>query len=316
MIKAHCHNHFPVMRRASRVYLNDLNSGKKTVLVVFLLLCRNLLQYFIDLFWQRQDFSANTADIDTVHRGRDRFGITTRLAQCLAKQAKETVRSAYQKKKHKPALRSLNVTLYSHFVRIEKFVGSGFDWAICLTGSGAPRMIIPCKSTVHLNRLLTEGFRLAKTIRLGRDKQGRLFVDFILEKERPKKKTEGAIVGMDSNYRNGFVFSDGQVVGAFIYAVIQTFTKRQKNTYAQIKSLIGRALKQIDFSHIKTLCVEDLKRVKHNKKGTFPRVLNRRLSHWLYAYTIELLSRRCEEHGVRLEKKDPWKTSPLLPRLW
>ena len=36
----------------------------------------------------RQDFSADLADLATVHRGRDRFGITTRLAQALAKQAK------------------------------------------------------------------------------------------------------------------------------------------------------------------------------------------------------------------------------------
>ncbi|MFQ5873194.1 MAG: zinc ribbon domain-containing protein [Dehalococcoidia bacterium] len=93
------------------------------------------------------------------------------------------------------------------------------------------------------------------------------------------------------------------------YATIQNFAKRQKHTHAQIKSRIGQVLKQIDFSSMRVLCVEDLKRVKVLKRGTFPRTLNRRLSHWLYAYTAEVLVRRCEEYGVRLERKNPWETS-------
>ena len=54
--------------------------------------------------------------------------------------------------------------------------------------------------------------------------------------------------------------------------------------------LLGGRRKQIDFSHIKTLCVEDLKRVKHNKKGKFPRVLKHRavsLAVCLYYRVVE-----------------------------
>ncbi|MGK7953510.1 MAG: hypothetical protein AB4368_33185, partial [Xenococcaceae cyanobacterium] len=43
-------------------------------------------------------------------------------------------------------------------------------------------------------------------------------------------KDEGKIVGMDSNYKNGLVFSDGQSFGDPIYTRIQKFAKRQKHT--------------------------------------------------------------------------------------
>jgi len=81
-----------VMTRAYRVFLNDLNRGKAQALKDFTLRCRDLIQYFVDLFWQRQDFSGKLADLFTVHKAVKRFGITTRLAQALAKQAKEIVR--------------------------------------------------------------------------------------------------------------------------------------------------------------------------------------------------------------------------------
>jgi IS605 OrfB family transposase len=308
MKKAHRHSSVKTMRRASRVYLNELNTGKAATVRNFLHLCHDAMQYFVDLFWQREDFPAELADLETVHQGRDRFGLTTRLSQAIAKQAKELVRSAHAQGKRKPQVRRHTVTLYSHFVKVQRFDGS-FDWAVNLIGSGAPRMIMPAKSTAHLNRFLSDGWLMAKTIRLGRDHQKRLFVEFIFEKPRPPLKTQGSTEGMDSNYKKGVVLSDGQVIGQQVYERIHTFTKRQKHTRAEIKSLIGHALKQIDLSGVKTLCIENLKHVRQGTRGKFPRSLNRRMSHWLYAYIADWLARRCEELGIRLERKGPSYTS-------
>ncbi len=296
------------MKRTSRVYLNDLNAGKVETLRQFLCLCHDVTQYFVDLFWQRRDTAADLADLATLHRGRDRFHITVRLAQVLSKQAKETVRAAHKLKRCKPKLCKHTVTLYSHFVRIEPFRGH-FDWAVRFIGSGAPRMVVPVSSTAHLNKLLTNGWTIAKTIRLGRTRKGRLFIDFILEKPRPPLKTEGTIEGFDSNYKNGLVLSDGQNVGRSVYERTQQFSRRQKHTYDEVKSLIGHELKRIDLSKIKTLCYEDLKRVLNGRRGKFPRNLNRRMSHWLYAYIIRWLARACEEAGVSFEGKNPAYTS-------
>jgi IS605 OrfB family transposase len=309
MKKAHRHSKATMMRRSSRIYLGDLNKTKAATIVEFLHLCHDATQYFVDLFWQRKDFGSHLADLATVHRGRDRFSLTTRLSQALAKQAKESIRSVIERgDNRKPRLRRHTVTLYYHFVKIERFNGS-FDFAVKLIGSGAPRTLIPVKTTSHLNRLLASGWTMAKSIRIGRDRKHRLWIDLILEKPRPARKESGAAIGMDSNYKAGLVFSDEQVIAGDVYHRIQMFAKRQKHTKAEVKSLIGHALKSLDLSKVKTLCIEDLKYVKHNTRGKFPRRLNRRMSHWLYAYTISLLERACEESGIRLERKNPWKTS-------
>ncbi|MGL5066109.1 MAG: zinc ribbon domain-containing protein [Microcoleus sp.] len=302
-------NNKNLMKRTARIYLNDLNRGKSGVLRQFLYRCHDVMKYFVDLFWQRQDFAGKLADLPTIHQAKAKFGITTRLGQALAKQAGECVRSGHKKdRKRKPQLRRHTVTLFYHFVTIEPFKGKGFDWCVKLIGSGAPKLVIPIKSTAVINRRLADCWKMSKTIRMGLRK-GRLWIDLLLEKERPEEKTEGRVVGMDSNYKNGVVFSDSQVVGENIYQRIQEFKKRQKHTHAEIKSMLGQALKKVDWSSIQVLSIEDLKKVKHGKRGTFSRVFNRRLSHWLYRTLVQLLERKCEEEGVQLVVKDPFKTS-------
>jgi IS605 OrfB family transposase len=299
-----------VMTRAYRVFLNDANIGKIETLKAFAIKCRDITQYFVDLFWQRQDFSGKLADLQTIHKAVKHFGITTRLSQALAKQAKEIVRSQHKKgRKRKPKVRRHSVTLYYHFVSIETGVKS-FDWVVKFIGSGAPkRLTIPVRSTSILNQKLAEGWNLSKTLRLGIRFDGKVYIDFLVEKDFPEAKTTGQVVGMDSNYKNGLVFSDGQTTGNSLYKRTQEFTKRQKHTRTQAKSMIGAALKQIDFSQIKIVVIEDLKKVKHGLRGTFSRVFNRRLSHWLYKYSETLLYRKCEELGIEVIRKNPWKTS-------
>ena len=301
-----------MIKRSARIYLNDLNAGKRLALVQFLRLCRDVQQFFIDLFWQRQDFTGALTELPLIHRAVNRFGITTRLSQAMAKQAKEIIASRRTFKVSKPRLRRHVATLFYHFFNVETFAGEGFDWCVKFTGSGAPRLVAPFKSTAVVNRRLREGWTISKTIRLGRDGR-RLWIDLILEKERPAPKHRGEIVGMDSNYKAGFVFSNGEQVGREIYDRIQQFGKRQKHTFAEIDSMVGRALNQVDWPSIRILAIEDLERVKHGRRGTSPRHLNRRLSHWLYRPSAARIERHCEEHGVTLEYKGPWKTSQRCP---
>ena len=156
-----------LMKRTARVYLSSLNEGKGEVIRQFLYQCHDVTQYFVDLFWQRQDYSGKLADLPTVHKGVKQFGITTRLAQALAKQAKECIRSQRKRRQRKPRLHSQVVTLYYHFVTIEPFRGKGFDWAVRLIGSGAPRQVIPVPSTKLINQRIADGWQMSKTIRLG-----------------------------------------------------------------------------------------------------------------------------------------------------
>jgi hypothetical protein len=270
------------MKRSARVFLNDLNQGKADELRAFLHLCHDVLQYFIDLFWARGEMSSSFADLVTVHLAVNRFGITTRLAQALAKQAMEIVASQRKTpvgERKKPSLRRHVVTPFYHFQKLEEFQGEEFDFAAVFVCSGAPRLTAPFRSTAPINKLIAGGWTISKSVRLGM-RRGRLWIELIFERERPEPKKEGRVVGMDSNYRNGLVFSDGQQVGQELHAKIQSFDKREKHTRRQIKEELAREIKKIDLREVKTVVIEDLKRVKVGKLGTFSRAMNRRLSHW------------------------------------
>ena len=317
MIKRHKKSNVPLMRRSARIYLNDLNARKAETLRQFLHLCHDVTQYAVDLFWQRRDCSSQLADLETVHRIRDRFGITTRLAQALAKQAKETIRSAKANGfSRKPRLRKHTVTLYSHFARLEAYHQAHFDYAAVLTGSGAPKgLAVPFQSTRLVRRRLKDGWRLDNTLRLGRTGK-RLWLDIVLVMERPApyRWKRPRTVGMDANYVAGFVFSDGQHVGQDIYDRIQTFAKRQKHTFKEISDLVGKALHQVNWSRIDVLVLERLRHVKTGRRGTFSRRFNRRLSHWLYKASEQRIRQHCEESGIVVKQKNPWKTSQCCSR--
>ena len=308
MRKAHKKFLCKMMRRTSRVFLTDLNASKVKIVTDFLRESRDRIQYFVDFFWQQNDFSSNLANKEIIHRGREKMGIpSSRLAQCLAKQAKEVVRSAHTLGGSRPCVKSHVLTLYYHFVTVEPFKGH-FDYAVKLGGAGVPKVLLPVHSTSHLHKKLTEGWKIGKSIRLGQI-DGQIFVDFFLEKPRPTLRQTGRILGLDSNYKNGLVCSDGQQVGQEGYAKIATFSPRQKHTYQTAKAISFHAVKKLNLTGVKTLVIEDLCRVRNGTRGKFPRILNRRMSHWLYSSTAERLRQRCEEDGVRLERKNPWKTS-------
>src|SRR5262245_58831850 len=202
------------MKRSARVFLNDLNQGKAEELRAFLYLCHDVLQYFIDLFWARGEMAAGFADLETVHLAVNRFGITTRPAQALAKQAMEIVASQRKrpaKIRARPRLQRHVVTLFYHFLKLEEFRGEEFDFAAIFVGSGAPRLTVSFRSTAPINKFLADGWTISNTFRLGM-RRGRLWIEIIFEKQRPEPKQDGRVVGMDSNYRNGLVLSDGQQV--------------------------------------------------------------------------------------------------------
>jgi len=162
MVKAHKRKNSGSRRRASRVYLTRANAGKVAALKASRLLYVNVVNYFIERFWTMKDFTSALADKVITGRAVNRFKITARLAQCAAKQAKEIVRSQKDRKiKTMPLLRRKVATLDNRFVKIEEFKGEAFE--LCLIfASGMPRITIPINQTAHMNRLWSQGSKLAE----------------------------------------------------------------------------------------------------------------------------------------------------------
>jgi putative transposase len=315
MIKRYKRVHSGWMRRTSRIYLNDLNSSKADTLREFLNQYQQATNYTIIRLWSEKDISSNLLSKDVTDVISDRFQTTARLSQCIGKQAKEIVTSQIRKSKRKrrmPRLKSHTANLDSRFVSIEKFDG---HFNMCIkTGSGVPKMVIPFNWTKHANKLREtekgkgQEWLLSNSIRIGYDEKG-IFIDFIFEKERPKPRYSGEVLGMDRGYRCMLACSDGQMIGKELKEEIKKGGKRRTSYHHYIETEMNRHLKQLNTENIKLIALENLKNVKANKRGKFSRKVNRLLSFWQYAKAGERLEQFCEENGICIAYKSPWKTS-------
>lgn len=311
MIKKHKRTISGGMRRTSRIFLTTANVGKVHALTEFLHQQANVIRYFAEMFWSTKDLSANLAEKAITDRAVRRFGITARLAQMAAKQAKELVRSQQEReKKRLPRLRRVSVTIDSRGVTIEEGRRS-FDVALRF-GSGVPAVTVLLNHTKHSRKLLADGWTLSKSLRMGL-KQGKVWIDLIFEKPKPALRETGEILGIDRGFRVPLSTSRHELIGQDLREIIKRFGKRRKTAHYFIKTALFHRLKTLDLSHVKTLVMENLKYVKHGKRGTFSRHSNRLLSFWAYAQADAWLRQRCEEQGVRVSLKDSYKTSQCCP---
>jgi putative transposase len=310
MIKKHKRVRSGWMRRTSKVYLRGLNSGKADIIKTFLNKYQNAVNYTIFRLWSEQNIiSSNLLDKTVTDMISERFDITARLSQCVGKQAKEIVTSQRELSKRKqriPRFKSHTANLDSRFVTIEEFDGH-FDMCI-KTASGVPNIVIPFNWTSHTNKFRKDGWLLGNSIRMGYDTSG-IFIGLIFEKQKPLLKREGIIAGMGRGYNIMLAVSDGQRIGAGLKPKIKIGGKRRKTWHHYIETETNRCLKELNTDNIKLIAIENLKKVKANKRGKFSRNMNRLLSFWLYARVGNRLEQLCEERGIALSLKNPWKTS-------
>lgn len=299
------------MRRSSRVYLRQLNKGKSESIVSFLDNYALALNYAIVRTWSDTEnrMSSSLASKAFTDSIRTKFGVTARLSQCISKQAKEICLSQKEKDKRErmPRMTKHVANLDSRLVAISNFTGC-FD--LCLKfGSGVPKLVVPFNRTKHMNKFLDKGWLFSKSVRLGYDDNRELFVDIMLEKEKPALRTTGKVVGLDRGLNCMLATSDGQFIGKELKEKIKAGGKRRKTWHHFIETEALRYLKQLNLTNVKTLVMENLKYVKNNKRGKFSRNVNRLLSFWLYAKVGKRLQQLCEELGIRIALKNPWKTS-------
>lgn len=313
MIKKHKRLNSGYMRRSSRIYLNSLNKGKSQQLQAFLYLYARIVRYFIELLWSRQEFS-NLFNYEDIKRAVIRFGITARLSSCAYKQAKEIVNSQYkksQRKRHIPRFKRIVVNLDSRFFTLTPFNGH-FSWALKFS-SGVPSVVVPFNNTIHTLKFLNTDWKMGNSIRMRMDKHRRLWVDLIFEKAKPEKKKEGKVIGVDTGYRYLLATSEGELIGTDLKDKIKKIGKRRKKFHYYIKTEINRNLKKLNLDNVKSLILENLKNVKKNKRGKFSRQSNRLLSYWHYRQALDRLRQLCEEQGISIELKSPYKTSTRCP---
>ena len=304
-----------MMRRAVKV-ISPLNKGKiQSQVIPFMKHYRQIVNYFIIFFWSHNIFYGLFGGKGAIESAKKKFpGVTVRLLQCAAKQALENVKSQRKKPKWKrnmPRMRRYVAVLDQRIWKFSKMTTS-FSWLVI--GLKNPYFYLPFKCTGHLNAWIEQGWVLSKSTRLKYDLRIlTVCIDFIVEKIPPPKRKKGSILGGDQGYIDLLRTSDGQVIGENIKTLIEKFAKRQKHTFIQAKQQAFHVLKTLNLSNVKLLVLEDLNSVKSGKRGKFSRMLNRRLSHWLYAKVRNWLKQYCEMQGIKIMLVNPAYTSQYCP---
>lgn len=299
--------------RTSRIWFNDVNSNKLDQVRDLIIHATNIQRFYVDQAWEEQRFDGKMPTLQQVHRGRNRFGAAVRLVQPMAKQASEIVASQHKlDNKTKPVIRKNTITLYYHHIQVEQTKKlTHFDWVLTLKGASVPTLELPFHGHKHLNTLLSKGYEIARTVRFGlRGKQ--VYADLILKKQleqQPKRshKHKKTVVGIDLNLIEGVVTSAGQKIPMSVTPGDTQQPQRKRHQLAREQA--DRAAKQINLDGVDEIVLEDLRRIKHNTRGTFPRSLNRRLSYWHRGHFTRRLVERTEEKGVAVHFVHPSYTS-------
>ncbi len=320
------------MIRSSKHTLKYANQGKKKDLKDFLAEYRRLLQEIIDYLWvapvQQLNIPNNTLycpkflETETLILFDTWF--TTRMKQCVGKQACAMVSAAVTKRRkqlyilrknrrkgrntkglqqaisHQPLVRpdasNAKAELDSRFVDIQE--GSFFDEFIKIRTIGGVLVFnLPLKHTNVSNKWKTKGLRKA-SIRLAEDTLTLIFA--VSKAKITGKKT----VGADQGQITCLTMSDRQITGKCphrhdLTSIQETLKRRKrgskgfKRTQAHRANYINWALNQLNFKDIKEVRFEKVKNIRKGKP------INRKNSHWTYTAIKDKMIHLSETEGFK-----------------
>lgn len=275
-----------------------------------------VVNFFIERFWvetpKKNDLLKEIVNLPTTT-------LSARLRKVAAREAIDLVLSSKNKederaKKFKPKHygRSMNVSsTIADFQSKED--ASHFDGWLHLSSMGEGVILdLPIKLHKHYHKLAAKGQRLESYI-IKEDS-----VQFCFEVETGKKTTAGQNVGLDTGINSLATLNDGQKFGQDIKLLVENVkrkkhgSKKQKAARRALRQRMDEVAKEI-FSKIpmKTLVVEDLKKLNHKTKVKRRLTLNirRSLGIWAYRYWLNKLAMLSEDNRVSLRRVQPAYTS-------
>lgn len=298
------------MIRKTTININYANKLKLNYLDLLLDECKKVINIFIDTIWEKQDFSSKFINFKI-----ENTWLSARLQQCLGKQALEIIKSQRKrKKKTKPIFKSNSIELDQRFIDIQ-FDNNTFDIWVRLSSLGNKLQLkLPSKKHKHFNNLYNN-FSIKKSCKL-RKINNKFYLDIYFEKNKPVKKANGNILGVDIGYKKLIATSEKQTIGKDFEIIYNKISRKRQGSKAFKRSLIERdnkinevINKELNLENVKELVVENLKSVKKDSKGKIRKSFNNKLQRWSYPKVLAKLSMICEEIGIVFTKINPAHTS-------
>ncbi|MBT9130933.1 MAG: hypothetical protein DDT41_01229 [candidate division WS2 bacterium] len=250
-----------------------------------------------------------------------RSPLSCRYRQCAKRQAFKIFKSWCRNKKkgEKPVLRGSMILDY-RFIEIQKSENSFDYWAKIATLNKGKPILIPFKSYDYANKYfnnwkLVNGGRLQK-----RDNGWFLLLTF--EKETPKTKESGKVIGVDTGIKKLMVDSNGNQYGKEIEPLMNKIQRKQQGSKAFKRALkerdeyINKTVKEFPLNDKKVIVLENIKDIKKNtkKEKRLNKQFRSKFQRWTYSKLISRIQQLSEVDGVHCQMIAPAWTSQTCSR--
>jgi len=203
------------------------------------------------------------------------------------------------------------VTIYESPKTMKKF-----DLAVRLGSIFGNRisLLLPTKKHALFNKHILNGYSVNSSIQLRRI-DNELYVNLFLEKEMPKTKSFGKVIGIDVGIKKMMSTSENVFLGKEIEAKIQRFksrkrgSKNSKQTIREIKSYIGEQVNLLDLTDVRAIVVEDLDVRNMSKRGKSSKEHRKTLGNWNSRLLFGRLDNKCKESRALFVRVAPEYTS-------
>lgn len=275
-----------------------------------------VVNVFIGLFWQetptKNALLANVVNQPTTWLSSRLKKVAAREAIDLILSVKNKEEEAQRQYKPKHSGRSMHLSSTIADLQLPKNA-TAFDHWLHLSSIGDKLILdLPIKLHRHFHKLAATGQRLESYI-VREDS-----VQFCFQIETGQKKAMGFDVGLDTGINALATLSDGRKFGEDIKPLIESVKRKQHGSQKQqaarraLRQKIDEVAKEIFAStDLKTLVVEDLKKLNHlsKVKRRLTKNMRRSLGIWTYRYWLNKLQMLSEANRVSFRRAQPAYTS-------
>ena len=293
------------MKRSALISLKDATKAKQTQMQDLLNAYQLAVNFYIGACW-KCDGRLDAVTLRTMKNST----LSYRYKSQALKQADGIVRGTLKAAKATGSKATMPVfnggaALSTNFLNLS-FIGNQFDcWARLATLTKGKPIWLPTRKTRVFNKWMHRGTLIAGGTLFERRGVFYIKVSFNVEESSPIGSS--AVLGIDRGVTNLLATSEGRLIGKDIDKHINRIKRRVPKSRGRIRAFkardqyVNECLKKLPFANYSTFVIEELKGIKHKKKGKLSRATNKRFSHWTVGKMGDRLSQLCEEHAVQLQ---------------
>ena len=328
------------MIRSSKVSIKFSNKGKVESITTLLDEYKRVCQIFVDILWEQPKVLPKIPK-EFTDQLKGQTWLSARMIQCAAKQSSGIVRGTRKKQEQrlhqikiftkdgqfkkarklqgyfdkqkvsKPNLKKLEMELDERFCKISFDSNTSFDgWVVIGSIGNKQKLLIPFKSTKHLNQLRSKGI-LKKGVRLSKSKI--TFIAVVADPENFATDVLAIDIGvktcLSATSNNGSWQSKENKHGWTLDKINHVLSHKKKGSkaFGRVQKLrtnyINWTINQLNFNGVKTLKIENIKNLRYKSRTS------RWLQHFVYREIFDRLEQKAEELGVQVQKVNPTYTS-------